>query len=213
MTKKYKGVLFDLDGVILDTEGIYTRFWDAVEERYPTHIPNFSSVIKGSNLYEILHDNYSDDHTRQLVTKMLDEFQRDMKYEYFAGVESFISSLNDAGVPACIVTSSDQKKMDAVYAQHPGFKERFAGIVTGEMVSKAKPDPECFVLGAKLIGCDTADCIIFEDSIKGLKAASAAGGVVVGVPTTNPREVVAQYARIVLDSFEGVTYNSLVELL
>lgn len=209
----FKGVLFDLDGVILDTEGIYTRFWDAVEERYPTHIPNFSSVIKGSNLYEILHDHYADEETRQLVTEMLDEFQRDMKYEYFAGVEDFINELNAAGIPACIVTSSDQKKMDAVYSQHPGFKAHFAAVVTGESVSKAKPDPECFLLGAKLIGCAPEDCLIFEDSIKGLKAAHAAGGCVVGLPTTNSKEAVAEYANVVLDSFEDLTLNKLKALL
>lgn len=209
----FKGVLFDLDGVILDTEGIYTKFWDAVEERYPTHIPNFSSVIKGSNLYEILHDNYDDDETRALVTEMLDEFQRDMKYEFFPGVESFINELNAAGIPACIVTSSDQKKMDAVYSQHPDFKGHFAAIVTGESVSKAKPDPECFLLGAKLIGCSPKNCLIFEDSIKGLKAARAADGTVVGLPTTNPKEQVARYADVVLDSFEGLTLNNLKSLL
>lgn len=211
--KEFKGVLFDLDGVILDTEGIYTRFWDAVEERYPTHIPNFSSVIKGSNLYEILHDNYADEETRQKVTDMLNEFQRDMKYEYFAGVESFINELNEAGIPACIVTSSDQAKMNAVYRQHPDFKEHFAAVVTGESVSKAKPDPECFLLGAKLINCAPEDCLIFEDSIKGLKAAHAAGGIVVGLPTTNPKDAVAEYATVVLESFDGLTLNKLKALL
>lgn len=208
---KFKGVLFDLDGVILDTEGIYTRFWDAVEERYPTHIPNFSSVIKGSNLFEILHDHYADEETRNLVTDMLNEFQRDMKYEYFDGVEQFIKQLNEANIPACIVTSSDEKKMEAVYSQHPDFKSYFAGIVTGDMVSKAKPDPECFLLGAKIIGCRAEDCLIFEDSIKGLKAAQAAGGKVIGLPTTNPSDVVASYAHKVIDSFEGLTIDSLIE--
>lgn len=207
-----KGVLFDLDGVILDTEGIYSKFWDAVEERYPTHIPNFSSVIKGSNLFEILHNHYPDEETRNLVTDMLNDFQRDMKYEYFPGVVDFINELNNAGIPACIVTSSDQKKMDAVYLQHPDFKSHFQGFVTGEMVSKAKPDPECFLLGAKLIGVDIEQCYIFEDSIKGLCAARSAGGKVIGLPTTNPRDVVAEYANVVIDSFEGFTLDKLLNI-
>lgn len=210
MMTNIKGVLFDLDGVILDTEGIYSEFWDAVEERYPTHIPNFSSVIKGSNLFEILHNHYSDEKTRNLVTDMLNEFQRDMKYEYFPGVADFISELNNAGIPACIVTSSDQKKMEAVYMQHPDFKSHFQGFVTGEMVNKAKPDPECFLLGAELIGVDIKQCYIFEDSIKGLCAARAAGGKVIGVATTNPREIVAEYAHCVIDSFQDFTLNKLL---
>ncbi len=211
--RDFKGVLFDLDGVILDTEGIYTQFWDAVEQRYPTHIPSFSSVIKGSNLYEILHNHYHDEETRQHVTEMLNDFQRNMKYEYFAGAESFIQELNDAGIPACIVTSSDQKKMDAVYEQHPNFRAHFAAVVTGESVKNAKPHPECFILGAKLIDCDPQDCLIFEDSVNGLKAARAAGGCVVGLPTTNSRDVVSQYADVLLDSFDGLTLNKLKEKL
>lgn len=207
---KIKGVLFDLDGVLLDTEGIYTKFWDAVEERYPTHIPNFSSVIKGSNLFEILHDHYADENTRQLVTEMLNDFQRDMKYEYFPGAIEFVEQLNKAGIATCIVTSSDQKKMDAVYAQHPDFKEQFNAIVTGDMVKNAKPHPECFLLGAKLINCDCSQCLIFEDSIKGLKAAQAAGGKVIGLPTTNPEYVVRQYAHVVINSFEGLSLENLL---
>lgn len=209
MKTNIKGVLFDLDGVILDTEGIYSKFWDAVEERYPTHIPNFSSVIKGSNLFEILHKHYADEKTRQLVTEMLNDFQKNMKYEYFEGAMEFIQSLNDAGIPACIVTSSDQMKMDAVYDQHPDFKSYFEGVVTGEMVKNAKPNPECFLLGAELMGCNAKDCVIFEDSINGLKAARASGGHVVGLTTTNPSDVVSQYADTVIDSFIGFSLDSL----
>ncbi len=207
---EFKGVLFDLDGVILDTEGIYTQFWDAVELRYPTRNPAFSSVIKGSNLHEILYNYYRDEETRRHVTEMLDKFQASgMKYDYFPGVKSFIDELNDAGIPACIVTSSDQKKMNAVNAPHPDYRGRLAAMVTGENVTKAKPDPECFVLGARLINCSPHECLIFEDSINGLKAARAAGGCVVGLPTTNPRDVVSQYADVVLESFENLTLSKL----
>ena len=97
MEKKI-GALFDLDGVLLDSEGIYTQFWDAVEEVYPTHIPNFSSVIKGSNLFEILHDNYPDDETRQKVSDMLHAFQRDMAFVFFDGAMEFVERLNAAGI-------------------------------------------------------------------------------------------------------------------
>ena len=101
--------------------------------------------------------------------------------------------------------------MDAVYRQHPDFRSHFNAIVTGEMVSKAKPDPECFRLGAEKIGVDVKDCWIFEDSIKGLKAARSAGGVVIGVPTTNPLEVVEQLADVVIDGFEELQLKDLIK--
>ena len=205
MTKKKIGALFDLDGVLLDSEGIYTQFWDAVEAVYPTHIPNFSTVIKGSNLFEILHDNYPDEATRQKVSDMLHAFQRDMAFVFFEGALEFVERLNASGIPACVVTSSDRRKMEALYRQHPDFSGHFQAIVTGDMVHRAKPDPECFLLGASLIGVDIHDCVVFEDSLKGLTAGRASGARVVALATTLPRDVIKEKADEVIDNFIG--YN------
>ena len=205
MTKKKIGALFDLDGVLLDSEGIYTQFWDAVEAVYPTHIPNFSTVIKGSNLFEILHDNYPDEATRQKVSDMLHAFQRDMAFVFFEGALEFVERLNLSGIPACVVTSSDRRKMEALYRQHPDFACHFQAIVTGDMVHRAKPDPECFLLGASLIGVDIHDCVVFEDSLKGLTAGRASGARVVALATTLPRDVIKEKADEVIDNFIG--YN------
>ncbi len=205
MTKKKIGALFDLDGVLLDSEGIYTQFWDAVEAVYPTHIPNFSTVIKGSNLFEILHDNYPDEATRQKVSDMLHAFQRDMAFVFFEGALEFVERLNASDIPACVVTSSDRRKMEALYRQHPDFAGHFQAIVTGDMVHRAKPDPECFLLGASLIGVDIHDCVVFEDSLKGLTAGRASGARVVALATTLPRDVIKEKADEVIDNFIG--YN------
>ena len=203
--KKIKGALFDLDGVLLDSEDIYTGFWNAVEEKFPTGIPNFAHVIKGSNLFEILHDHYPNDEIRQQVTEMLLGFQRTMKYEFFDGAMEFVNHLNQSGIPACVVTSSDDDKMASLARQHPDFKSHFKTIVTGDMVRHAKPDPECFLLGAQLIGVDIHDCWIFEDSLKGLAAGRASGATVIGLATTLPREVIQDKADMVIDNFYQLT--------
>ncbi|MBR5728033.1 MAG: HAD family hydrolase [Muribaculaceae bacterium] len=203
--KEIKGALFDLDGVLLDSEGIYTQFWNAVEEKYPTGIPNFAHVIKGSNLFEILHDHYPTETIRQQVTEMLLGFQRTMKYEFFDGAMEFVNRLNQAGIPACVVTSSDDDKMASLARQHPDFKSHFKTIVTGDMVRHAKPDPECFLLGAQLIGVDIHDCWIFEDSLKGLAAGRASGATVIGLATTLSREVIQDKADLVIDNFNQLT--------
>lgn len=200
--KEIKGALFDLDGVLLDSEGIYTQFWNAVEEKYPTGIPDFAHVIKGSNLFEILHDYYPTDEIRQQVTQMLLGFQRTMKYEFFDGAIEFVSRLNRAGIPACVVTSSDDDKMASLYRQHPDFKSHFRAIVTGDMVRHAKPDPECFLLAARLIGVDIHECYVFEDSLKGLAAGRAAGATVIGLATTLPREAIQGMADLVIDNLQ-----------
>lgn len=203
--KKIKGALFDLDGVLLDSEDIYTGFWNAVEEKFPTGIPNFAHVIKGSNLFEILHDHYPNEAIRQEVTEMLLGFQRSMKYEFFDGAMEFVNRLNQAGIPACVVTSSDDDKMASLARQHPDFSSHFKTIVTGDMVRHAKPDPECCLLGAQLIGVDIHDCWVFEDSLKGLGAGRASGATVIGLATTLPRETIQPLCDMVIDNFSQLS--------
>ncbi|MBR6283046.1 MAG: HAD family phosphatase [Muribaculaceae bacterium] len=184
------GILFDLDGVLIDTEGTYARFWTAVDQRYPTGVPDFAFSIKGSNLQDILSKHFPDASIRQQVWEMLDGFQQAMRFDLFPGALELVQMLRQADIPLCVVTSSDQRKMDALAVQHPDFLPLFQGIVTGDMVTHAKPHPECFLRGAALIHRDIQHCIVVEDSLKGLQAGRAAGAHVVGLTTTyGPEQV------------------------
>ena len=184
------GILFDLDGVLLDSEGQYSIFWDKMEKTFPTGVPDFASYIKGFHLTRIL-GYFADDEIRNQVLNELLEFERNMKYEFFPGALTFVKMLRDAGLPMAIVTSSDRKKMQALYSQYPEFPTLFDQIITGDMVTKAKPDPECFLLGAQRIGVDIKNCIVFEDSRNGLIAARESGASVIGITTTlKPEDVI-----------------------
>ena len=208
MSHKDIGVLFDLDGVILDTEDIYTEFWDKIDKIYPTEVENFCHIIKGSALGAILN-TYFPKHIHQHIIDILQDFQKNMQYCYFPYAMQWVKTLYDAGIPMCIVTSSDQKKMDAVYEQHPEFPGYFKAVVVGEMVTHPKPAPDCFLLGAKLIDRNIKNCYIFEDSINGLKAAGAAGGKVIALSTTNPPHLLSQ-ANLVIPDFKDFTIESMV---
>ncbi len=136
---------------------------------------------------------------------MLLGFQRSMKYEFFDGAMEFVNRLNQAGIPACVVTSSDDDKMASLALQHPDFSSHFKTIVTGDMVRHAKPDPECYLLGAQLIGVDIHDCWVFEDSLKGLGAGRASGATVIGLATTLPRETIQPLCDMVIDNFSQLS--------
>lgn len=140
-------VLFDLDGVLLDSEGQYSIFWEQMDHEYPTGIQQFASFIKGFHLARILNYFENEDVRQQVLNKLL-EFERHMNYEFFPGALEFVKELRSAGIPMAIVTSSDHKKMQALYSQYPEFPTLFDKIVTGDMVTKAKPDPDCFLMGA-----------------------------------------------------------------
>lgn len=208
MQSKDIGVLFDLDGVILDTEGIYTEFWNKIDKLFPTGVDDFSKVIKGSCLEDILN-SYFDLPNHQKIVQLLQEFQNNMPYRYFPYAIQWVRTLFDAGIPMCIVTSSDQKKMDAVYEQHPEFRGYFNAVIVGEMVERAKPAPDCFMMGAKRIDRNINNCYIFEDSINGLKAALASGGHVIALSTTNPVSALGE-ADLIIPDFKGFTIEEML---
>ena len=120
-------------------------------------------------------------------------------------VRTVISQLREAGIPMAIVTSSDRKKMQSLYSQYPEFPTLFDKIITGDMVTRAKPDPECFVLGAQQIGVDIKDCIVFEDSRNGLIAARKSGARVIGIATTLSASEVASLSDLTVNAINELT--------
>ncbi len=210
MTNKC-GVLFDLDGVLLDSEGKYSIFWGEMEKKFPTGIDNFASFIKGFHLNRIL-GYFENDEIRQHVLDSLLAFEQDMKYEFFPGALDFVHQLHESGIPMAIVTSSDRKKMQSLYSQYPEFPTMFDHIVTGDMVSKAKPDPDCFLLGSRLLGIDIKDCIVFEDSRNGLIAGRASGAKVIGIATTMGFSEVSQLSDLTFDTIGQLSVEQMMEL-
>ena len=182
---KYKAALFDLDGVLIDTEPIYTRIWSDIESRFPTGIHDFALSIKGNTLPRILGEHFEPDTVR------------------------FLKSLAAAGVPAAIVTSSGDAKMERLFAMHAGLRELFGAVITDSWVSKGKPDPECYMIGARELGAKPEECVVFEDSYNGLKAGRAAGSYVVALSTTNPAEKLADLSDMVAGSLSEIDIDSL----
>ncbi len=205
-----KAALFDLDGVILDTETQYSKFWGAQLSHYFPGTTGLEQKIKGQTLVQI-YGKYFDGQpeTQQRITQELDEFEHNMGYEFIDGFEQFIQSLRSHGVKTAVVTSSNRVKMENVYQRLPVFQSYFDRILTSEDFTKSKPDPQCYLLGARLFGAEPSECAGFEDSINGLKAVRAAGLYCVGLATTNPREVVEPMSDLVVDDFTQLSVEHL----
>lgn len=201
------GALFDLDGVLIDSESLYTIFWDDMEHRFPTGDPDYAYNIKGKTLVSIL-TNYPEEQRCEVV-KALHEFEQSMVYPVMPGVYELLGKLRAAGAAMAIVTSSDKVKMGYLYRQQPRFAELFDIIIDASMVTRSKPDPQGYLLAAEKLGLDPKDCLVFEDSMQGLQAGRASGARVIGMATTFPAERVAPLADVVLTTFEGVELNDL----
>lgn len=206
------GVLFDLDGVLLDSEGQYSIFWSEMDKLYPTGIENFADFIKGFHLSRIL-GYFASETVRTQVLDRLSAFENEMRYTFFPGALELVKRLRDCGVPMAIVTSSDRKKMQSLYSQFPTFAALFDQIVTGDMVTRAKPDPYCFLLGASLLDIDIKDCVVVEDSRNGLLAGRASGARVIGIATTMSRSEVEPLSDVTVDVVAELTVEGMLGCL
>lgn len=204
------GVLFDLDGVLIDTERLYTEFYNDLDRIHPTGVADFAFAIKGTTIGQILERYFPDPAVKADVLRRLHEFEHTMPYPMCPGAESLLERLRDAGIPAVVVTSSASDKMERVYASLPGFRDWFADIVTADDITRSKPHPEPYLTGATRLGLEPECCIVVEDSLQGIESGRAAGATVVGVATTYPRSVIEPMAHITVDSLEQLTLDTML---
>lgn len=210
MTKK-TAVLFDLDGVLIDTEGLYTEFWAKIGRDFNMPSPTFAMDIKGTTLKSILA-NFPTEELKAQVMQRIHDFEDTMQYRMFEGVEEFLTALHEAGVPTAIVTSSDEVKMECMFRQLPTLRLMVDEVIDASMVSRSKPDPQGYLLAAEKLGCAAEDCYIFEDSLQGLEAGRRAGATVIGLATTNSGEQVKPLCDYLLPTFVGFTVDKLLDI-
>lgn len=209
-----KAILFDLDGVILDTEAHYSQFWKELCQHYFPDEHGLEERIKGQTLTQIYSSLFVGMESEfPAITNRLNDFERTMTYDYIDGFTDFIPMLRNRGLKTAIVTSSNEAKMQNVHRVHPELAAWFDTIVTAEHCKHSKPAPDGYLKGAELLGCRPEECVGFEDSINGLKAVRSAGMRVVGLATTNPEDVVRPLADIVVGAYDEKSVDRLLNFL
>lgn len=201
------GVLFDLDGVLVDSEGEYSKFWGATGRKFNVGGDTFADDIKGTTLGEILTGFNEAD--RGGIVAALHKFEEEMMYPVFPGVMEFLIALKENGIPSAIVTSSDDTKMNFLFRRHPEFHDYINEVITGSMVKNSKPNPEGYLLGASKIGVAPEDCYVFEDSMQGVEAGMRSGSTVIALATTNSRDKLqTKSPHYIIDSFLQLTIDN-----
>lgn len=210
--KKCLAALFDLDGVVFDTEPQYTMIWGKQFRKYYPGSTGMEQKIKGQTLVQIFDRYFTDPQVQAYITKELDEFEKVMTFDYVNGFEPFIKDLRYNGIKTAVVTSSNNIKMKNVYAKHPEFKSYFDEILTSEDFDESKPSPDCYLKAASRFGFSSHDCVVFEDSINGLKSGKAAEMFVIGLSTTNPASAIAPYSNKIIADYTGMNFEKLQDL-
>lgn len=182
-------VLFDLDGVLLDTERLYTEATQAVVGRFGK---TYTWEIKRDAMGRDAHVSARIILERLGIPLTSDEFlgQRAPILEALVarcgamnGAEAFVRSLVAQGIPVAVATSSDRRLYELKVQSHPWF-DLFGAVVCGDdpRVIAKKPAPDIFLVAAQDLRADPRRCLVFEDSLAGVEAALAAGMRVVALP-------------------------------
>lgn len=184
-----KGVLFDMDGVILDTEKLYTRFWVEAAQSlgYPmTHemalgMRSLSRQAGEKQLKAYLGEDTDYYAVRETRIKMMEEFIEENGVELKPGIHELLDFLKGNGIKTSVATSSPLDRTKK-YLTQVGLVDSFDTLVSGHMVPHGKPEPDIYIYAAENLGLKPEECVVLEDSPTGLLAAFRAGCVPVMVP-------------------------------
>lgn len=190
MSETIKGVIFDLDGVLVDTAGLHYQAWKKIAAHLGISFSEQDNEkLKGVSRKESL-DIILSLGNKQLCEKdkheLLDKKNKDYltlvyklnENDVLDGVINLIEWLKSEKIKIALGSASKNAKL---ILELTGIFHYFDYIVDGNMVAKAKPAPDVFLTGAELLGLEPTECLVFEDASSGVQAALAAGMKVIGV--------------------------------
>lgn len=181
-------LLFDMDGVIIDTHASVEYFWNQLAKKYDVQLTDedYERFIHGTQAHATLERYFpmlrADE--KAVIESEIVVYEDELTYALMSGVLDILSSLQTHGIPTALVTSGSQRKVDAVFSQFP-LSDKFDVLITAESVQHGKPDPACYRLAAENLGVASQHCIVFEDSLSGTQAGLNSGATVIGIGKTN----------------------------
>ena len=188
--REIRGVLFDLDGVVIDTEKLYTRFWMEAS-RELGHPMTFAQALQmrslGSRESQEKLDSffgaavlpYADLRARRI--ELMEAFIAEHGVEEKPGIRELLAFLKENGIP-CAITSSSSIPLIREHLGNLGLLEGFTALCSGKDVPNGKPFPDIYLAGAAAIGVAPENCLAIEDSPAGIESAWRAGCMAVIVP-------------------------------
>ena len=209
-----KACLFDLDGVIVDTAVYHFQAWrrlanelgfDFTEHQNEqlkgiSRMESLDLILKWGNV--ILSEEEKIEWATRKNAWYLELVLKMTPNEVLKGVPAFLKSLRANGIKIALGSASKNSRL---ILEKIKMIEFFDVIIDGNDLTRGKPDPQVFLLGAEAIGCKPADCVVFEDALAGVQAGKAGGMKVIGVGDAK----ILHEADFVIKGFEEMTVERL----
>lgn len=185
--RKITGAIFDMDGVLFDTERMYQDIWQQLaRERHVTLGSGFVRTISGTTgnrMRQVVEEYYQvsdgDAVIRECMARIREQLSVHVPVK--EGVREILHFLKEKGIPAAVASSSSTEQIEA-NLRKSGIRDTFASVVSGTEVKAGKPAPDIFLCAAERIGCRPEECVVFEDSENGIRAGHAAGCITFMIP-------------------------------
>lgn len=186
---RIRAVLFDMDGVLVNTEPVHYRMWK--EAFYNRGLEVSYDVYKGcigttdNYLMDLIWDHYGRDFRgdKKLLEERMaieERVPKEESYPEMPGVREMLRGLHEAGFLLAIASSSPVSRIETA-VDHLGVRQYFSLLNSGENVARSKPAPDIYLDTAKKLGVEPAECVVLEDSENGTLAAVSAGMTCVGL--------------------------------
>ena len=212
------GVLFDWDGVVIDSSSQHERAWERIAAERGLFLPegHFKAGFGKKNEVIIPALGWARENADIAeLSFRKEEIYRELVAEegvmILPGAEGLLEALKGSGIPRALASSTPRENLDALFSA-TGLDRFFDAVVCGSDVKHGKPDPEVFLSAAALLGLGPDRCVVIEDAHAGIEAARRAGMKVLGVATTNTLESLAGCDGAVT-TLEGITPAHLAALL
>jgi len=209
-----KACLFDLDGVVVDTAQFHYAAWRQLANQLGFDLTvEQNEQLKGVSRMESLdiilkigNVNLDNDTKHKLAAEKNEHYlalcQQMTPDDVLPGVRTFMDQLDNASIKVGLGSASKNAR---TILKQIDMLDRFETIVDGTRITKGKPDPETFLLGAQNLGVDPADCVVFEDAVAGIQAAKNGGMVAVGVGDP----AVLAGSNLVITGFEELSLSTI----
>jgi beta-phosphoglucomutase family hydrolase len=203
-------VIFDMDGVMVDNGEFHYKAWKQFCKNYNIGFSKekFQKVFFGRTNNQVIPALFSDTTDSGKIQKLANEKESIYRQIYkphikpVSGLVSFLKELKTKSIPVAVATSAPKENVDFVL-QALNIQKYIDVVVDDTLVSKGKPNPEIYLLAAKLLRAEPTDCIVFEDSLSGTKAAFEAGTKVIALTTTLAAET-HRFAHEIINDFTSV---------
>jgi HAD superfamily hydrolase (TIGR01509 family) len=201
-----KGVLFDLDGVVVKSMEQHLEAWQfAFKECNVDILAEHFYQLEGRGVRSVVDElakkfNIDPALKPKLIEKKIKYYNKIFKPRFYDGLVELLEFLKESEVPAAVVTGGDRGRVEKLLAKY--FAGFFIGLVSADDVRNTKPFPEPYLKGAKLLNLNPEECIVIENAPLGIRAGKQAGMYVIGVETTVHGDILKEADIVVKDMQE-----------